>query len=83
MSEDFVATQRRVSPAELIKAEVASRYPGLSVYQLPFAEIVRNDIWRIFKGERILTPRAKRLGKAFGTSAQFWINFDQGWREGQ
>ena len=65
----------RVHPGEILSEEFLKPL-GLSMNQLALAlRVPANRINAIVAGERGITAdTALRLGRYFGTSAQFWIN---------
>ena len=63
-----------IHPGEFLREELAAL--GLSARK--FADniqVAHNAVTAIMNGERSITaPMAIRLGKAFGTTAQYWLN---------
>lgn len=64
-----------VHPGEILRDEFLEPL-GLSVYELANAiKVTRSRVNDIVRGRRsITTDTALRLGRYFGTSAEFWIN---------
>jgi antitoxin HigA-1 len=63
-----------VHPGRTLAAELAAR--GLSANALALKlRVPANRISDIVRGQRAISPEtALRLGRFFGTSAQFWMN---------
>ena len=73
-----IATGRRipsVHPGEVLRADFLEPL-GMSVYALAKAlKVTRSRINDIARGRRAISAdTALRLGRCFGTTAQFWIN---------
>jgi antitoxin HigA-1 len=72
-----VATPNRVTthPGEVLREEFLKPL-GISVHALALAlRVPATRVGAIVKGERAVTAdTALRLGRFFGTSAEFWIN---------
>jgi len=64
-----------VHPGEILDEEFMTPM-GLSAYKLAQASgLTQSTIGQIKAGRRAITPEtAIRLGAAFGTSAEFWLN---------
>lgn len=64
-----------VHPGEILRDEFLEPL-GLSVYKLANAiKVTRSRVNDIVRGRRSITiDTALRLGRYFGTSAEFWIN---------
>src|SRR5690242_15107478 len=62
-------------PGEILREEFLAPL-GLSAHALAQAlRVPPNRIGDILKGERAITPdTALRLGRYFGTTAEFWLN---------
>jgi antitoxin HigA-1 len=63
-----------VHPGQTLAAELAAR--GLSANALALKlRVPANRLTAIVQGKRAISPEtALRLGRYFGTSAQFWVN---------
>ncbi len=73
-----IATGRRippVHPGEVLRADFLEPL-GMSVYALAKAlKVTRSRVNDIARGRRAISAdTALRLGRYFGTTAQFWIN---------
>ncbi len=64
----------RTHPGHALRAELEER--GMSANQLALAiRVPPNRITAILRGDRAITAEsAVRLGRYFGTGAQFWMN---------
>lgn len=69
-----------VHPGEILKEEFLEPF-GLSAGRLAKAlNVPRTRIERVVSGMRSITPdTAFRLSRYFGTSAEFWLNLQQGY----
>jgi addiction module HigA family antidote len=68
-----------VQPGRILKSELAEA--GMSANALALAlRIPANRVTEIVSGRRSITAdTAMRLGRFFGTSAQFWMNLQTGY----
>jgi addiction module HigA family antidote len=63
-----------VHPGRTLAAELAARELAASALALKL-RVPANRLTDIVRGHRAISPEtALRLGRCFGTSAQFWIN---------
>ena len=63
-------------PGEMLAEHFIAGYEGLTAYRVALDMGLRPPVvYELVSGKRSVTaPLALRLGRYFGTSAQFWIN---------
>lgn len=75
-----MATQRKklppVRPGEILAEHFIAGYDHLTAYRVAIDMGLRPPVvYELISGKRSITaPLALRLGRYFGTTAQFWIN---------
>ncbi|NRA99183.1 MAG: HigA family addiction module antidote protein [Rhodobacteraceae bacterium] len=78
MSKSAITTIEPIHPGEILKEEFLEPL-GMSLRALArHINVKPNRVSQIVKGERsITTDTAVRLGRAFNTTPQFWMNLQQ------
>ena len=75
-----MATKRKtlppVHPGEILAEHFIAGYDHLTAYRVAISMGLRPPVvYELISGKRSITaPLALRLGRYFGTTAQFWIN---------
>jgi len=79
-SELAPSTKLKIHPGRILREEFLEEY-GISAGALAKAiNVPRDRVEKIIREERSITAdTAARLGRCFGTSAQFWLNMQNGY----